>query len=83
MQCRFCKQKGASFSCHSRTCRKFAHYKCAIQHHWYFNWGNFTVYCPEHTSKIVYTNQNSQTCSTLTMPNKATGNTKNQMEIEF
>jgi hypothetical protein len=45
MTCMYCKQKGASFTCHAKSCRKESHYRCANIHHWYFNWSNFTVFC--------------------------------------
>lgn len=51
-KCDLCKNQGASFSCHSKTCKTTAHYRCANNRGWYFNWSNFTVYCPKDIPQI-------------------------------
>ena len=46
-KCSICNQKGGSFYCHAKSCRKQAHYRCAMRAKWYFDWNNFTVFCPK------------------------------------
>lgn len=83
MKCMYCKLKGASFCCHSRTCRKQAHYRCATINNWFFNWGDFTVYCPEQQiyDPIQPESQTLGTTRTLTM--KENRQILEKMDVEY
>lgn len=80
MQCMICKQRGASFYCHATACRKMAHYRCAIAHQWFFNWENFTVFCPEEAVDLGHLQTQTNSTKTLTNRQLALGAKKMEME---
>jgi hypothetical protein len=46
IRCSYCKLFGASTYCHTKSCKKAGHYRCATSQNWYFDWVNYKAFCP-------------------------------------